>query len=190
MSKGKNGQPYAWHEALEFVPWLYASKLCFIFLYRTYFDTTWDMIWFPKGLLTVNGSWHFILQSTGTQSEGFWHWFIEINKMWLMFWHCPSCGGIKIATFLWLNVSLSSTGEERCELYPLGPTGRSYHWCTLRLLTGTALWDTQQSTLRRRQIHSPVQCIFNNLNNEQCSKQPSLNLIGFEVHLVHTMFHE
>lgn len=83
------------------------------------------------------------------------------NKMWLMFWHCPSCGGIKIATYLWLNVSLSSSVGERWELYPLGPTGRSYHWCTLRLLTGTALWDTQQSNLRWKQIHSPVQCIFN-----------------------------
>jgi hypothetical protein len=86
-------------------------------------------IWFPKGLLTVIGSWHRVLKITGTQSEGFWKWFIE---MCLMFWHCPSCGGIKIATFVRLNVSLSSIGEERWELYPLGPTGRRYHWCRWR----------------------------------------------------------
>ena len=54
-------------------------KLCFTFLCWTYFDTTWDMVWFPKGLLIVIVSWHCVLHITGTQSEGFWQWFIEIN---------------------------------------------------------------------------------------------------------------
>jgi hypothetical protein len=117
------------------------------------------MIWFPKGFL--NSDWFMTLCIAK-------YWYTVWRILTVVYWNkydwyfdiVHHVGILKLQHF-WDNMSLSSSREERWELYPLGPTGSCCHWYTLGLMTGTARWDTQQSTLRWRWIHSPVQCIFN-----------------------------
>jgi hypothetical protein len=88
---------------------------------------------------------------------------------------------------------VSSSGEERWKLYPLGPTGRSYHWCRWRLASSNRHSIVGYTTVHLQMETNPFPhyIVFSIiLHDEQCSKQSSLNLTGFKVHLVHTMLYE